>query len=125
MRGPWAIYLTPWMRVNHSNQRVSSITHERSFSVHKRSSRHPITQQVLEQSRGLISNVAFSTRPVLAPSLHSRTCPYAETDEAASKKPLAESAARNGGKRKRMGASQQGAVHSANGVPGTSGETLA
>ncbi|CAL5218962.1 g716 [Coccomyxa viridis] len=44
----------------------------------------------------------------------------AETDEAASKKPLAESAARNGGKRKRIGVSQQGAIHSANGVPGTS-----
>ena len=90
-----------------------------------RSSQHPITQQVLdEQIRGLILLVASSTRPVLAPGLYCGACTYAETDEAASKKPLAESAARNGGKRKRIGVSQQGAIHSANGVPGTSGETL-
>ena len=63
-------------------------------------------------------------RPVLPAGIRSGAYAFAETDEAASKKPLAESAARNGGKRKRMGASQQGAAHGANGVPGTSGETF-
>lgn len=55
--------------------------------------------------------------------LTEEACASTEPSEGVSKKPLAESIARNGAKRKRIGAGQHGAAHSANGDPATSGET--